>query len=394
MRIAFLPASAVMGGAERVLLEMVEALRQAEPAWRLCVVCPEEGPLAAALRACGAEVRVVALPAALASLGESGASRLAARLPRALPALLGYLRALHRTLAELAPDVVHTNGLKMHLLGALARPAGSRLVWHLHDFLAGRPAMRRLLRLTQRRCSVAVAVSQAVAADAAAALRPGLPVRVVRNRVDLARFTPEGPAAPLASLAGLPPEERGTVRVGLVATLGLWKGHEVFLRSLALLPHDVAVRGYVVGGSLYRPLGSEVSLESLRARAAQLGVGDRVGFTGFVAEPAEAMRALDVVVHGSTQPEPFGLVIAEAMACGRAVVASHAGGAAELLHPGEDGLACPPGDAAALARCIAQLARDPGLRARLGAAARARAVREFGRGGLAGELSRVYGAGT
>ena len=50
------------------------------------------------------------------------------------------------------------------------------------------------------------------------------------------------------------------------------------------------------------------------------------------------MRALDVVVHASTQPEPFGLVIAEAMACGRAVVVSSGGGAAEIVTPGEDAL--------------------------------------------------------
>ena len=73
----------------------------------------------------------------------------------------------------------------------------------------------------------------------------------------------------------------------------------------------------MIGGTLYQTEGSQYDLEDLRRLAANLGLEGRVGFTGFVDEPAAAMRALDVVVHASTQPEPFGLVIAEAMAGGR-----------------------------------------------------------------------------
>jgi glycosyltransferase involved in cell wall biosynthesis len=89
------------------------------------------------------------------------------------------------------------------------------------------------------------------------------------------------------------------------------------------------------------------------------------------------MRALDVVVHASTEPEPFGLVIAEGLACGRAVIVSAAGGAAELVEHGVDALTCAPDDAAALANAIATLASDADLRSRLGSAARNTAVRRF-----------------
>jgi glycosyltransferase involved in cell wall biosynthesis len=102
------------------------------------------------------------------------------------------------------------------------------------------------------------------------------------------------------------------------------------------------------------------------------------------------MRALDVVVHASTEPEPFGLVIAEAMACGRAVIAANAGGAAELVTPGVDALVHRPGDAASLANAIESLASDAALRQRMGVAARQTAVRRFDRRRLAGELLPVY----
>ena len=115
-----------------------------------------------------------------------------------------------------------------------------------------------------------------------------------------------------------------------------------------------------------------------------------MGFTGFVNDVAPAMRALDVVVHASTQPEPFGLVIAEAMACGRAVVVSAAGGAAEIITDAVDALAHPPGDAPALARAIEKLTSDAAMRERLGRAAAISSARRFTHERLAGELVSVY----
>jgi glycosyltransferase involved in cell wall biosynthesis len=115
-----------------------------------------------------------------------------------------------------------------------------------------------------------------------------------------------------------------------------------------------------------------------------------VGFTGFLHTPEATFRALQVVVHASTAPEPFGLVIAEAMACGRAVIVSNAGGAAEIVTPGVDALVHAPGDAGDLSAQIAALAGDAELRARIGHAARATAERSFDRARLATELVPVY----
>ena len=102
------------------------------------------------------------------------------------------------------------------------------------------------------------------------------------------------------------------------------------------------------------------------------------------------MRALDIVVHASTTPEPFGLVIAEAMACGRAVVTSGAGRSAELVRDGHDAVTHTPGDADGLAAAIEGLASDAALRARLGAAARETALQRFDARRLGDEFAAVY----
>ena len=143
-------------------------------------------------------------------------------------------------------------------------------------------------------------------------------------------------------------------------------------------------------GPVYETSGSQVSIEELRAHVSALGLDSRVGFTGFMQDTASAMRALDIVVHASTDPEPFGLVIAEAMACGKPVVASRAGGAVELTDPGVNSLAHDPGDARALSQCLADLASNIEFRERLGQDALITARQRYTRTRMARQLTAIY----
>ncbi len=126
--------------------------------------------------------------------------------------------------------------------------------------------------------------------------------------------------------------------------------------------------------------------------AASLGLAGRVGFVPFQTETADVYRGLDVVVHASTQPEPFGRTIAEAMACARPVIVARAGGAAELFNEGEDALGVPPGDPEALAGAIRRLVDDADLRQRIGQNARRTAVARFDRARLGPEVVEAYRA--
>jgi glycosyltransferase involved in cell wall biosynthesis len=396
--VVYLSASGMLGGAERVLLDMVQAIgEQADPPRQLVIVAAG-GPLVESLREAGVETEVMPWPAAVARLGDydargiAGLARLAIRAVVAFPRALFYVKRLRDLLRQRQPAIVHTNGFKMHVLGAIARPASSRLVWHLHDFTSPRPVMGRALRRFARRCDAAIANSRAVADDAAPILGARVPTIAVLNAVDLDRFRPDGPRDDVDARAGVEPAAADTVRVGIVATLARWKGHDVFLRALARLPRTLPVRGYVVSGALYQTDGSQWSLDELRTLAQELGLGDRVAFTGFVPDAASVMRALDIVVHASTRPEPFGLVIAEAMATGRAVILSAAGGAVELARDGVSARFVTPGDDAALAARIEELVRDGAARRRLGDAAAAEARSRFGRARFGSEVRAVHEA--
>jgi len=290
---------------------------------------------------------------------------------------------------SIQPDIIHTNGFKMHLLGAWTRPRGTPLVWHIHDYVSTRSFMSRLLKLSRSACSMAVVNSKSVAADLKSLL-PNLPIVPIYNAIDLERFSPAGMKLDLDGLSGLTPAAPGVVRVGLVATFARWKGHKVFLRALSRLPSDLPIRGYVIGGPIYQTNGSQWSRQELEEELERLGLHGRVGFTGLVPDAAAAMRSLDIVVHASTDPEPFGMVIIEGLACEKAVIASQAGGASELFLDGETALSHPPGDEDVLAQRILQLVGDRELRERLGKAGRSAAERLYHRERLAQELLGVY----
>jgi glycosyltransferase involved in cell wall biosynthesis len=407
VRIVFLSPSGELGGAETALLDMLAAIRAARPDWPLAMIAASHGPLVDKASAL-AEAAAMPFPSALARLGEWGtghpsaaatlgvpargsiASRLrlgAALVAASVPAL-SYARHLRRRLHDLNPDIIHSNGLKMHLLGARVRPPRAKLVWHLHDYPAARRLTARLLSSQTHRCDAMLANSKSVAAEARQTFGARVPVHTIYNAVDLDRFNPAGPRVDLDALAGLPPLAPGGVRVGLVATFARWKGHAVFLDALARLRGIANLRGYIVGDSIYQTDASQYSLAQLRAQAHALGLGDLVGFTGKVDDVSAVLRSLDIAVHASTEPEPFGLVIAEAMACGRPIVVSRAGGAAEIAQGGA--VFHEPGDSAQLAERVRELACDPARRAALGADGREAALRLFSRGRLRETLIPVY----
>jgi glycosyltransferase involved in cell wall biosynthesis len=381
-----------LGGAEVSLLDLLASIRVAEPLWDLHLVMGEDGPLVQKAQSLGVQVLVAPFPRALARWGDSGSQPVAA-LWRALQAITGtvfYVLRLRRILTTIKPDIIHTNGFKMHILGLWSRPHRTPVIWHIRDYVSSRSIMKRLLRLHAGRCAMAIGNSQSVARDIQRVCGPRLNAVCIYNAVDLEQYSPNGRKADLDTLSGLASAKAGTLRIGLIATLARWKGHAIFVRALAQLPDNLDYRAYIIGGPIYQTDHSQRTLDEFRALAAQLGIADKVGFTGYVSSPADAIRALDIVVHASTEPEPFGRVIAEAMACGRAVICSAAGGALELVTDGRDALTHEPGNYQALANRIAKLAQDADLRVRLGRAGLATAQRRFELSRLAEEVVPMY----
>jgi glycosyltransferase involved in cell wall biosynthesis len=262
----------------------------------------------------------------------------------------------------------------------------------LHDIIGARPLAAKLLKHSRSRCAAAVAISQAVADDARIVL-PCVPIAVVTNRIELTDFTPgESHGEQLDLQAGMSVPSENPTRIGLVATYARWKGQFVFLEAASRVLQDnldFPIRWYVVGGPIYHT-AAQFSRDELLTEIARLGLTGRVGLVPFAQQPAWIYRSLDIVVHASTQPEPFGLTIAEAMACGRPVIVSAAGGAKELFTDRVDAWGVSPGDVEELAHAMLKLAQTPELRDQLSQQARNTAESKFDSKEYAPELIKVY----
>jgi glycosyltransferase involved in cell wall biosynthesis len=385
--ILYLNPTAQIGGAELSLLDLAAGLDRQHWAPRLVVL--GQGPLLAEAARLGVPVDELSVSDGFerASLRGSRSSPLglAASVLRAAPTLL----AVRRVSARTAPSIVHSNGNKTHMLASPLRRRRTRVVWHVRDFLVDRAPERLLLRLARLSTDAIIANSAAVAAHLERlGARPGL-VHAIANGIDLRRFTPDGPQADLRTQTGWPK----TVRlVGMVGVLARWKGQEIFVKAAAALaPRHPDVRFVVVGREIYRTSGHGDFAVSLARLAKDLGLGDALAFTGYRHDVPEVLRALDVVVHASIEPEPFGRVIAEAMACARPVVWARGGGADEIVGEGAlSGLGVRGGDPVALAAAIELALADPERVSAWAAEGRARVATHFDLGTHVARVQDLY----
>jgi glycosyltransferase involved in cell wall biosynthesis len=202
-----------------------------------------------------------------------------------------------------------------------------------------------------------------------------LPELVLCNSAEIMRTA--GVAAQVVAdpyRSQLPPHAQANdgLAIGMVGRLAPWKGQDVFLRAFAALDAPDA-QARIIGLAMF---GEDDYAEQLRALTDTLGLADRVTFVGFTHTVERELAQLDVLVHASVVPEPFGQVVVEGMAAGLAVIATAAGGPLEIITPEVDGLLVAPGDVAALTTALQRLTGDAALRAHLGGAAANRA-RDF-----------------
>jgi glycosyltransferase involved in cell wall biosynthesis len=364
--VAVLVAGGHLGGAERSLLSLV---RHAAGSMRFTLLLPEAGELAHDAEQAGAESFVTPWPARLLALGERSGRPSLATLAGAIPAVRQAARAVRERIAAIDADVLVTNGIKPHLIGALAlsgRP-NLPLVWYLRESTEGRRLSRRVLALAARRCDGAIAISKYVAGDARCYLPPTVPVDVAYNIID----------TPFASGDDKPlPKGDGECWFAAIGALTALKGHEVFLRAAAVVSRELPeARFLIVGANRYATEQRSGYEALLRRLAVELGIGGRVTFTGHRRDVPMLLRQIDVLIQSNIAPEGFGRAVAEAMSAGVPVIASRAWSFSELVEDNRTGWLVPVGDVEALAQRMLAAGRNPGERRAVAERART-AIRE------------------
>jgi glycosyltransferase involved in cell wall biosynthesis len=275
------------------------------------------------------------------------------------------VRALARWLKENDIRVVVSWMAKAHLYaGPAALAVRVPALWWQHGVPRNRGLDLAVTLLPARRvltCSRAAARAQQRMFGQRAELRTIYPP------VDLEHLRGVGQSPENRARLGLPASK---LIVGIVARLQRWKGVHIFLEAAReLLNERPEVFFVIVGGP--HPLEPDYA-DSLERRSRELGLTDHVLFSGYQTNAAQWMAAMDVVVNASFG-EPFGMVIIEAMALGKAVIATGLDGPTEIISDGVNGLLVTPGSVGELAGAIRRLVDEPALRTALGQAGRVRA---------------------
>ena len=345
-----MPLGEQLGGGEMMFRQLLQHARDGRVEW--IVVFTRDGPMVQEVRALGVETHLIPAGRLRHVVRRWAAIRAIARLARERRAsmVFGWMVAAQTT------------------AGPAAMLAGVPCAW----YQVGLPEPDWMDRLATLLPARGVLVLSRDCAAAQARIWPHRPQRLVYPGASLERFDAarqEPPAEARAAL-GLPGD--GAL-IGIVGRLQHWKGMHVLLDALgAVRARHPAARVVIVGG-VHDPEPDYAA--ALHAQVRRLGLERVVTFAGFQPDVPRWMQAMDIIVHASDR-EPFGIVVIEAMALGKPVVAGAAGGPAEVITPGVNGLLAPFGDAPALAAALLRYLDDPSLAAHCAAGAAVRA-REF-----------------
>lgn len=405
IKILFINHVSRVGGAEMSMLEMLEHLDRDR--YVPIVACPPGGMLSDRLD--GLDVHVERCNITRFKRNESVFKRAVG--------LLRYIAAVYvlsRIVARHGIGIIHANSTNAQLYGgvvaALCRISS---IWHVRDLvplgIVGRILYRLSTRIVvpseavqreiegyrgrrDRSGSGRISVKRDASAGGGAATGGTMPGKVfkIHSGIDMDRWRGgkaecDEAGASFRTKLGV---DSGALLVGMVAQFVEWKGHRHFIEAArrvdAAVPESVFI---IVGEDLY---GDDPRYgEELRRLSREMGIQQKTVFTGYVDDIVPVMRDLDLLVLPSSG-EPFGRVIVEAMAAGKAVISTDTGGPPEIIQHGVTGLLVAPGDPGAIADAIISLLRDPELRNKMGEAGRKRAGEHFDIKKCVREIEAVY----
>lgn len=370
-------------GADIVLLETVKRLDRTQ--FHPIVILPEDsrhiGRLTPHLAAHGIEYHFLPL----------GVMRRKYLKPRTVARFVvefaSAVRKLRQLMREKSIDVVHTNTLAVCAGAVAAKREKIPHIWHVHEILVDPVLLRKLLHATVARFStVTVCISKAVR-DHYLTDQPSTAGKtvIIPNGIDLDKFSAVPDGINLREEYGIPAD---APLVGMVGKVTRWKGQMVFARAAKEVLNAFPDTYFLAVGGVFDD--ERYYMDNFVNEVIRLGIQNRFIIRDYRPDVVNILRALDVFVLPSTLPEPFGLVVVEAMACEKAIVATAHGGPAEMIVDEESGLLVKPADPGALADGVAKLLRDRDYLRSLGKAAKIRARDKYHVDRYIRDLEQLY----
>jgi len=365
-RILYVHGIEAIGGAERDLIALLKTLDRHK--WEPHVVCPGTGPFREQLHAIAVPTHALSLPPW--------------RKPLALFQRRSAVGRLGALVHQLDPAMIHVNDIWWvpHTVRAIASRTSNPvpIVAHVRQEIEPAKVGRYELDCVAAVIAISRQIEQSLITGGVSVKN----VRTVYSGIDLSESQLTHDDQAIRRMIGLP---NGAVLLGTVANLFSRKGYEVMLRALPAIVRAVPTVHYVIVGS-----DDHDYADRLKRLAHELKIADRVHIVGFQDPVQPFLASLDLYVHPALM-EGFGIAVVEAMAMGKAVVATTTGGLPEVVAQGETGLLVPPGDVESLAVAVVSLLEDKVRREQMGRNGEARAHERFSLDASVAHMEQLYG---
>lgn len=361
MKILLLHSSSDEYGASKILLGTVRLLNR--EGHTTLVILSEPGPLVASLEAAGAKVIIEKLGILRRKyLTPGGMINRFLTIRRASQQIQSLIRIENISLV-----FSNTTGV---LAGALAaRSCGIRHIWHLHEIIEHPMLFKKMIGWFLRRYADDIIAVSAAVKNSWKEVVPEEKITVIHNGIDYSPYLEQ--TSHLREELSLPPS---TLVIGMAGRVHFWKGQSYFISIAAILHrHNPELRFLLVGDAFP---GYEYLYEEMKQQIQSLGLSEVVQWLGYRRDMPAFMQTIDLLVLPSQLPDPFPTVILEAMASGKPVIATHFGGAVEMIAPGITGDLIPPDQPEKAASIIGNWLESNRLQ-QAGAAARTRVLAHF-----------------
>jgi len=384
-KILIIDSASEIGGAEIFLLRFLEKLDKKKYIPQFLLL-QKEGKLSNELLKMGYKITNVSINFSVWRKGQSKFNTIKLIISgiKSIPQLLQTVLMIKR----MEINIIQTSCNKSHIFGTvLAFFTGIPVLWTLHDFISKEHfpfLLRKLLVFFSFFADRIIAFSDAVGRQFVCEGASSEKIVTIHHGIDAARFRGKAKGNIRKEL-GIPEKKKV---ITLIGRISYWKGQEYFVKGIPkIIARYPDALFLIVGDAIF---GETAVKQKVKKLIIDMGLTDYCIMTGWRNDIPDILKETDILVHTSSSPEPFGLILLEGMTMGKPVIATDAGGVTEIVVNGITGLLVRPADSNAIAEAVIYLLSNPNEAEKMGKAGLDRVERLFDIGLMIKKIGIVY----